>query len=184
MIRSRPPPALTVPDVVGVVEALAGQAEDALLSDQLLNELEVGAEAGEAAAVDLDHHVHGPLRHDGHQAGDAPQHPEGELRVALDDGDGVVEEGLGGVGEDGGEGALDEGVGADNPLGHAEQALADLLVEDVAAVVDDDPAHPPAGHEEPLGEAAAGQHRHRGGERGDRHVRLAREHEVIVDLVG
>ena len=71
----------------------------------------------------------------------------------------------------------------------------------MASVIDDDPTHPPSGDKEPFGESATGQDRHlgryfsgkgkekmakkhRGGEGGNWHVGLSREHKVVVDLVG
>ena len=98
------------PDVVWIVEAFSGQAEDTLFCHKPLNELEVGLEAREPGPVDPDHHVHRPLRHHWHQTGDAPELGEGQLGVALDDVDGVVEEGLGRVCQDGRQRPLDQGV--------------------------------------------------------------------------
>ena len=65
---------------------------------------------------------------------------------------------------------LHDRVGADDPLAEFLEPRADLGAEDVVPVVDRDPAHPPAGHEVPLGQAAAAEHGHRLGEAGDRHV--------------
>jgi hypothetical protein len=45
-------------DRVGIVEALAGEAEDALLRDKAFDKLQVGLELGEAGHVHADHHVH------------------------------------------------------------------------------------------------------------------------------
>ena len=78
---------------------------------------------------------------------------------------------------------MDEGVRADDPLAHAHEAPPDLLIEHVVPVIDDDPAQPPAGDQEPLGEAGAGEDRHRGRQGGDGHVGLAGEHEVLVNLI-
>ena len=50
--------------------------------------------------------------------------------------------------------------------------LPDFLCEDVLLVVDDDPAHPPAGDQEPLGEPPAAQHRHLRAQGGDRDIHL------------
>ena len=55
--------------------------------------------------------------------------------------------------------------------------------ENIVLVVDDNPAEPPAGHQEPLGEAPAGQDGHGGGEAGDGDVVLPGKHAVLVDLV-
>ncbi len=49
------------PHRVGIVEALAGQAEDALLGDKVFDELQVGLELGEAGHVKPDHHKHRAL---------------------------------------------------------------------------------------------------------------------------
>ena len=65
---------------------------------------------------------------------------------------------------------LYDGVGADDPLAEFLEPAADLLAEDAVPVVHGDPAHPPAGHEVPLGQAAAAQDRHGLGQAGDRHV--------------
>ena len=171
------------PHVSRVVEAFPRHAVDALLADQLLNEVQVCLELGEPFHVHLDHHVHGASRHDGDQSRGVPQLPEGEVSVILDCVDGVVIERLRCVLQDGGQGSLDESVGADDPLTHAHQTLPDLVIKHLVPVVDNDPADPPAGHQEPLCEAAAGQDGHGGGEGGDGDVRLTWEHKVLVDLV-
>ena len=88
------------PDIVWIVEALSWQTEDALLRHKSLNKLEVGLEPWEPAPVYPDHHVHRPLGHHWHQAGDAPQLGEGQLGVVLNDVDCVVKEGLWRVAQD------------------------------------------------------------------------------------
>ena len=57
--------------------------------------------------------------------------------------------------------------------------------ENSVGVVDGDPAHPPAGNEVPLGEAAAAEDRDRGGQAGHRDVRLvgALKDKVLIDFV-
>ena len=65
---------------------------------------------------------------------------------------------------------LYDGVGADDPLAEFLEPAADLLAEDAVPVVHGDPAHPPAGHEVTLGQAAAAQDRHGLRQAGDRHV--------------
>jgi hypothetical protein len=49
------------PHRVGIVEALAGKAEDALLGHEVFDELQVGLELGEAGHVHADHHKHRAL---------------------------------------------------------------------------------------------------------------------------
>ncbi len=99
------------------VEALARQAEDALLGDHGLDDLEVVVEAGrEPGVVDPDHHVHGTARHDRPEARHLGQPLERELGVGLDRCEGVVVKCRGGVFQDRGEGALDNGVSSDDAL--------------------------------------------------------------------
>ena len=50
--------------------------------------------------------------------------------------------------------------------------IPDLLGEDVVSVVDDDPAQPPAGHKETLGESAARKDGHGGGQGSDGGINL------------
>ena len=104
--------------VAWVVEALARHAVHALLRHQPLDELQVRREVREPLHVNLgqteldfcfhrnwsvaaysrnywyylDHHVHGPARHDGDEAGRVAQLGEGQVRVLLDHVDGVLEE--------------------------------------------------------------------------------------------
>ena len=70
---------------------------------------------------------------------------------------------------------LHDGVGADDPLAEFLQSASDLLAEDAVPVVHGDPAQPPAGHEVPLGQAAAAQHGHGLRQAGDRHVLCKKE---------
>ncbi len=49
------------PHRVGIVEALTGKAEDALLGQEVFDELQVGLELGEAGHFHADHHKHRAL---------------------------------------------------------------------------------------------------------------------------
>lgn len=78
--------------------------------------------------------------------------------------------------------ALHQHIAAQNPRAQALQTAAHVL-KHARLIVHHNPAHPPAGHQEPLRQAAARQHRHAARQRTDRHALDARKHKVLVDLV-
>ena len=81
---------------------------------------------------------------------DADDGNTGKQKTNIDLVDGVAEEFGWRRVEDGAEGALNDGAGtARHLLRQARQSVADLLREDAVAVVDRDPAHPPARHQVP-----------------------------------
>lgn len=84
-------------------------------------------------------------------------------------------------GQDLGQGALDQGVGAQDAAAHVLQAHH-RVHQALLAIVDYDPAHAPAGDQEALGQAAAGENRHLRGEAAHSQVLGAREDKVFVDL--
>lgn len=78
---------------------------------------------------------------------------------------------------------LDSGVWPEVPAGDVRQALSQAF-ERFVAIVDDDPAHADARHQEALREPAAGQNRDVSRQRRHRMELDAGEDEELVDLVG
>ena len=67
----------------------------------------------------------------------------------VDNRDGVFEEAGGCLRQNGSQGALQNGAAADDPLTEFLQSLTHLQRQHVVAIVDDDPAHPPARNQVP-----------------------------------
>lgn len=93
-----------------------------------------------------------------------------------------VEVGLRCLRQDLGQGTLDNGVGAQDAATHVLQATDRF--QSLLPIMDYDPSHSPARHQEALGQTAAGQDRYLGGQAAHSQVLGAREHKVLIDLVG
>lgn len=171
-------------DEIGALEDGSRQAHDGLLAEQLFREDNVVGDILELSNVDRDHDIHGSLGDNDLEAGDLGQDISRELGAGLQLDTGLVVEGGVSLVEDIGQGSLDQRVGTQDQLGQAVETLTDLGVENVVAVVDEDPADSPAGDEVLLGETTDSEDGDGGGQGGEGEELVAREDEVAVDLVG